>query len=94
VAKRARRLKLREEELKLNRVLGFAVSEVRARDWCNVVTCHEDDPQAYTWRLQNYVIGEHVLQAPGGVPSPVRVGAVSPFWKLEEFGIGCNVLIV
>jgi U3 small nucleolar RNA-associated protein 21 len=79
VAKRARRLKLREEELKLNRVLGFAVSEVRARDWCNVVTCHEDDPQAYTWRLQNYVIGEHVLQAPGGVPSPVRVSAACPF---------------
>ncbi|GAQ79609.1 WD repeat-containing protein [Klebsormidium nitens] len=86
LAKRAKRLKLREEELKLARVTGFAVSEVRARDWCNVVTCHEGDPQAYTWRLQNYVIGEHVLRAPGGTPSPVRAASISACGNFAVIG--------
>ncbi|KAK2982674.1 hypothetical protein RJ640_027662 [Escallonia rubra] len=47
------------------------LAEIRERDWCNVVTCHMDTAQAYVWRLQNFVIGEHIL-----TPSPENQTAV------------------
>ncbi|MCO5584789.1 hypothetical protein L7F22_038721 [Adiantum nelumboides] len=62
VVKRAKKLKLKEEELKLPPVVCFDAAEIRERDWCNVVTCHVDSPVAYTWRLQNFVIGEQILK--------------------------------
>ncbi|XP_020246044.1 WD repeat-containing protein 36-like isoform X3 [Asparagus officinalis] len=49
-----------EEEIKLKLVLNFDVVEIREHDWGNVVTCHMDTPQAYVWRLQNFVLGEHI----------------------------------
>ena len=48
--------------MKLPPVTCFDAAEIRERDWCNVVTCHVDESVAYSWRLQNYVIGEHVLK--------------------------------
>ncbi|CAM6100981.1 unnamed protein product [Calypogeia fissa] len=77
VAKRARRLKVKEEEVKLSPVVGFAAAEIRARDWCNVVTCHMDDTVAYSWRLQNFVIGEHILKPCLEDPTPVKACAIS-----------------
>ncbi|KAI5080871.1 hypothetical protein GOP47_0004054 [Adiantum capillus-veneris] len=62
IAKRAKKLKLKEEELKLPPVVCFDAAEIRERDWCNVVTCHVDCTVAYTWRLQNFVIGEQILK--------------------------------
>ncbi len=53
-------------------MLGYAV-EIRERDWCNVVTCHMDESVAYTWSLQNFVIGEHVLKPSPDNPAPVKV---------------------
>lgn len=38
------------------------VRQIRERDWCNVVTGHEGDSAAYLWRLQNFTLGEAVLQ--------------------------------
>uniref|UniRef100_A0A453T6N4 WDR36/Utp21 N-terminal domain-containing protein n=1 Tax=Aegilops tauschii subsp. strangulata TaxID=200361 RepID=A0A453T6N4_AEGTS len=61
VAKRAKKLRVKEEEIKLKPVIAFDCAEIRARDWCNVVTCHMDTSKAYVWRLQNFVIGEHIL---------------------------------
>ena len=52
---------------------GHLAAEIRERDWCNVVTCHEGDSAAYTWQLSNFVIGEHLLTPPGGDLAPVRV---------------------
>ena len=34
---------------------------MRERDWANVITAHEGDTAAYTWRLQHFTLGEHVL---------------------------------
>eukprot|EP00897_Mesotaenium_endlicherianum_P007094 jgi/Mesen1/6412/ME000329S05575 len=84
VAKRAKKLKLKEEELKLSRVVAFAAAEIRERDWCNVITCHEGDPAAYTWRLRNFVIGDHILRPVGGDPTPVKACAIS---ACGNFGI-------
>ena len=64
VERRAKKLKLAEQELKLPPIRGIAWCEVRERDWANVVTCHAGEPRAYTWRLSNGVLGEHVLAPP------------------------------
>ena len=67
VERRAKKLKIAEQELKLPPVRGIAWSDVRERDWANVVTCHAGETRAYTWRLANGVLGEHVLQPPAKV---------------------------
>lgn len=67
VERRAKKLKLAEQELKLPPIRGIAWCEVRERDWANVVTCHEGEPRAYTWRLSNGVLGEHALAPPSKV---------------------------
>lgn len=48
-------------------------AEIRERDWCNVVTCHMDTAQAYVWRLQNFVLGEHILKPCPENPTSVKV---------------------
>ena len=40
------------------------LAQVREKDWCNVITAHHGDSAAYTWRLQNFTLGEHVLKPP------------------------------
>lgn len=54
--------------MKLPPVHDFAFSELRERDWCNVVTCHAHHHAVYTWSYQDSVIGKHVLRAPGVGP--------------------------
>ncbi|KAK3255010.1 hypothetical protein CYMTET_35800 [Cymbomonas tetramitiformis] len=63
-ARKAKRLKLREEDLKLSRVMSLAHSETRERDWCNVITCHDGDYRAYVWHLARAALGKHILEPP------------------------------
>lgn len=77
ITKRAKKLRAKEEEIKLNPVIAFDFAEVRERDWCNVVTCHMDTPRAYVWRLQNFVLGEHILTPSTDSPTPVKACAIS-----------------
>ena len=64
VQRRAKKLKIREEELKLPPVCMLAFSELRERDWCNIVTAHEGETSAYTWRLEKFALGEYLLLPP------------------------------
>jgi U3 small nucleolar RNA-associated protein 21 len=77
VSKRAKKLRVKEEEIKLKPVISFDCAEIRARDWCNVVTCHMDTPQAYVWRLQNFVIGEHILTPSSSTATPIKACVIS-----------------
>ncbi|XP_027106936.1 U3 small nucleolar RNA-associated protein 21 homolog isoform X2 [Coffea arabica] len=77
VSKRAKKLRLKEEEIKLKPVIAFDVAEIRQRDWCNVVTCHRDTAQAYVWRLQNFVLGEHILTPCTENQTPVKACTIS-----------------
>lgn len=63
-ARRAKRLRIEEAELKLSPVLALDTCDVRERDWSNVLTSHADDTRAYVWRLQKYALGEWVLFPP------------------------------
>ncbi|CAN4110308.1 unnamed protein product [Withania somnifera] len=86
VSKRAKKLKLKEEEVKLKPVVAFDVAEIRERDWCNVVTCHVDTPRAYVWRLQNFVLGEHILTPCPENPTPVKACAISACGNFAVLG--------
>lgn len=86
VSKRAKKLKLKKEEIKLKPVIAFDVAEIRERDWCNVVTCHMDTPRAYVWRLQNFVLGEHILTPCPENPTPVKACAISACGNFAVLG--------
>lgn len=72
-AARAKRLKIKEAEVKLERVVAADACEVRERDWANVLTAHEGDPAAYTWRLATWALGDHCL-----VPPPEEMERTAP----------------
>ncbi|KAJ6863703.1 hypothetical protein NC652_040298 [Populus alba x Populus x berolinensis] len=79
---------IQEEELKLKLVIAFDCAEIRERDWCNVVTCHMDTAQAYVWRLQNFVIGEHILRPCPEKPTPVKACTISACGNFAIVGTG------
>nr|XP_008391429.2 U3 small nucleolar RNA-associated protein 21 homolog isoform X2 [Malus domestica] len=85
ISKRAKKLKMKEEEIKLKPVISFD-SEIRERDWCNVVTCHMDTAEAYVWRLQNFVLGEHILKPRPENPTPVKACAISACGNFAVLG--------
>ncbi|KAK3221191.1 hypothetical protein Dsin_008216 [Dipteronia sinensis] len=86
ISKRAKKLKMKEEELKLKPVIAFDCAEIRERDWCNVVTCHMDTAQAYVWRLQNFVLGEHILRPCPENPTPVKACTISACGNFAVLG--------
>ncbi|XP_077238613.1 transducin family protein / WD-40 repeat family protein [Tasmannia lanceolata] len=86
VAKRAKKRKMKEEEIKLKPVIAFDFAEIRERDWCNVVTCHMDTPQAYVWRLQDFVLGEHILTPCPDNQTPVKACAISACGNFAVLG--------
>lgn len=62
LVKKARRMHVRAEDLKLPPITQFAAMETRERDWSNVVTCHENESAAYVWRFERRAIGKKVLR--------------------------------
>lgn len=64
IKRRAKKLKITEEELKLPRIISLDACDVRERDWSNVITAHENDVAAYVWRIQKFAQGEFALVPP------------------------------
>lgn len=86
VSRRAKKLRMKEEEIKLKPVIAFDCAEIRERDWCNVVTCHVDTAEAYVWRLQNFVLGEHILTPSEESRTPVKACAISACGNFAVLG--------
>lgn len=86
ISKRAKKLRMKEEELKLKPVIALDYAEIRERDWCNVVTCHMDTEQAYVWRLQNFVLGEHILRPCPENPTAVKACTISACGNFAVLG--------
>ncbi|MEW5318032.1 MAG: hypothetical protein WDW38_009286 [Sanguina aurantia] len=80
MARKAKKLKVTQGEVKLPKVVGMDACETRERDWCNVITAHDSDSAAYTWKLQDFTLGEKVLRPPPPPHADSRVapGAASP----------------
>ncbi|KAI3922959.1 hypothetical protein MKW98_007090 [Papaver atlanticum] len=66
VSKRAKKLRVKEEEIKLKPVICFDFAEIRERDWCNVVTCHMDTSRAY-----------HILTPSTSERTPIKACTIS-----------------
>ncbi|XP_042482497.1 U3 small nucleolar RNA-associated protein 21 homolog isoform X2 [Macadamia integrifolia] len=86
ISKRARKLRMKVEEIKLKPAIAFDCAEIRERDWCNVVTCHMDTPRAYVWRLQNFVLGEHILTPSLDSQTPIKTCAISACGNFAVLG--------
>lgn len=54
----------RPEDTKLPNVITFDSSEVRARDWANVITAHAHDVGARTWETSRMALGKHLIRTP------------------------------
>lgn len=52
-------------------MVALDAAQVRERDWANVVTAHEGDSRAYTWRLRDGCLGDWVLVPPRDRDDPV-----------------------
>mmetsp|Transcript_61987 Transcript_61987/g.146798 ORF Transcript_61987/g.146798 Transcript_61987/m.146798 type:complete len:82 (-) Transcript_61987:107-352(-) len=61
VAKKQRRDAI-AQDLRLTPAIDLAASELKERDWCNVITCHADDPVAYICSYRDGVLGKHMLK--------------------------------
>ncbi|XP_043708500.1 U3 small nucleolar RNA-associated protein 21 homolog [Telopea speciosissima] len=77
---------MKVDEIKLKPVVAFDCAEIRERDWCNVVTCHMDTPRAYVWRLQNFVLGEHILTPCSDNQTPIKTCAISACGNFAVLG--------
>ncbi|XP_010681761.2 U3 small nucleolar RNA-associated protein 21 homolog [Beta vulgaris subsp. vulgaris] len=86
VTKRAKKLRVKAEEIKLKPVVAFDCAEIRERDWCNVVTCHMDTTKAYVWRLQNFVLGEHILNPSDENQTPIKACTISACGNFAVLG--------
>lgn len=62
ILKKARKMNVRVEDLKLPPITQFAAMETRERDWSNVLTCHENELAAYVWRFERRAIGKKILR--------------------------------
>lgn len=85
--RKAKKLRVREADVKLGRVVGLDACTVRERDWANVITAHEGDPTAYVWRLAHFTLGEHELSPPqepgaGGAGGPSRGACCLCLWGM------------
>lgn len=56
--------------------------QLRERDWANVLTAHEGDPSAYTWRLSHLTLGKHVLRPPR---KKAKAGTTSHWLTMKSY---------
>jgi U3 small nucleolar RNA-associated protein 21 len=52
-------------------LINLFTASVKEREWDNIVTCHETETGAHTWRYENKVLGKSYLRSK--TPAPVKV---------------------
>ncbi|CAG8562427.1 22829_t:CDS:10, partial [Racocetra persica] len=63
------------DALKLPQITHFSSSEVKQKEWDNIISCHMNNNGARTWSFQSKVIGKHVLRTFDG--SHIKVSNIS-----------------
>ncbi|RIB16195.1 Utp21 specific WD40 associated putative domain-containing protein [Gigaspora rosea] len=63
------------DTLKLPQITQFSSSEVKQKEWDNVISCHINNNGARTWSFQSKAIGKHVLRTLDG--SYIKVSSIS-----------------
>ena len=64
------------EARRLPPLTGLASSQVREKEWANVLTCHQGSAVAYTWQTTRRALAPHTLHL--GTGRPVTSVAISP----------------
>ncbi|OEL27872.1 U3 small nucleolar RNA-associated protein 21-like protein [Dichanthelium oligosanthes] len=87
VTKRAKKLRVKEEEIKLKPVITFdcawqwadmLAKALMALQMLSRIFFHMSILNlAYVWRLQNFVIGEHILTPSSGSETPIKACVIS-----------------
>ncbi len=62
IKKKAHSLGKSLRELRLSPIVAMAASETRNGDWPNIVTCHENNLNAYTWSFKKKALGDTILR--------------------------------
>ncbi|XP_031556169.1 WD repeat-containing protein 36-like [Actinia tenebrosa] len=65
LAKKSKNKGVKVEKLKLTPIIDFAAEPARQSDWDNILTCHQGNMKARTWRYLNKCLGKHVIHTPG-----------------------------
>ncbi|KAJ2780940.1 rRNA-processing protein utp21 [Coemansia interrupta] len=60
----ARKTGTRVADLRLPQVAAFATNEAMARNWDDVLTCHQSSPYAHTWSTERKALGKFTLHSP------------------------------
>ncbi|KAL0589873.1 hypothetical protein ABG067_002098 [Albugo candida] len=90
ILKKAKKLHVPVEELKLSPIIQFAAMETRERDWANLVTCHQTEIAAYVWRFEHRAIGKKILRQYD--PSHhVHIGSQEHHWRLQTQATSCTI---
>jgi U3 small nucleolar RNA-associated protein 21 len=85
VERKASRLAVHVDSMKLPPIAGFAANAAKERQWDNVLSCHVGERFAKTWSTQRKAIGKHTFPARDG--SVVRCVGLS---ACGNFGLlGC-----
>ncbi|KAJ1941755.1 rRNA-processing protein utp21, partial [Linderina macrospora] len=90
LAREARARKTKVSELRFPPITQFAASSGRAKDWDNVLTCHQGVKAAYTWSVERRALGKFTVESADG--SLVRAVAVSACGNFGFLGHASGVI--
>ncbi|EIW66765.1 hypothetical protein TREMEDRAFT_45592 [Tremella mesenterica DSM 1558] len=77
--KRSKALGMSVSELKLAPITALSSCSIRSKDWDDVLTAHQDEPGARTWKVLDKKMGGHLLEVDDGVVQAVCVSACGNF---------------
>ncbi|KAJ2696905.1 rRNA-processing protein utp21 [Coemansia sp. IMI 203386] len=75
LAREARMRNVKVNQLRLPPITQFASNQTMARNWDDVVTCHQGESCAYTWSTERKALGKYSLQSPDD--SMIKAVAIS-----------------
>jgi U3 small nucleolar RNA-associated protein 21 len=59
LAKKSKKLPISVEELRYPAIVQFACSDAKLHEWETVLSCHQNECSAHTWRFDKKVTGKH-----------------------------------
>ncbi|KAJ2893817.1 rRNA-processing protein utp21, partial [Coemansia aciculifera] len=91
LAREARARKVRVNDLRLAQISQFASNPVMAKDWDDVITCHQNSASAQTWSSDRKALGKHTL-VPSDKSSAVKAVGVSACGNFGFLGLASGVI--
>ncbi|KAI8993445.1 Utp21 specific WD40 associated putative domain-containing protein [Pilobolus umbonatus] len=61
LSKIAKKRNISADVLKLPQIIDFDASDVKMKEWDNIITCHINDNAGRTWSMKNKALGSHTM---------------------------------